>query len=30
MNAPIPGVGYTQVQKDIYREVLKQTQGDAA
>jgi hypothetical protein len=25
MNAPIPGVGYTQIQKDAYREVLKQT-----
>jgi thiol:disulfide interchange protein len=27
MNAPIPGVGYTQVQKDAFREVLKQTNG---
>ncbi len=30
MNAPIPGVGYTQVQKDVYREVLKQTCKEAA
>ena len=30
MNAPIPGIGYTQVQKDAYREVVKQTYGDAA
>lgn len=30
MNAPIPGVGYTQVQKDAFREVLKQTVKDAA
>jgi hypothetical protein len=29
MNAPIPGVGYTQIQKDAYREVLKQTCGKA-
>ncbi len=30
MNTPIPGVGYTRVQKEVYREVLKQTCKEAA